>query len=368
MRLLITTDTVGGVWNYTSTLARTLADEGHAVLLAVIGDPTDEQMTLLPENVAIEVRRYRLEWMPDSSVDLGTTARWLAQLARSWRSDVIHLNQMAYPGIVPFQVPTVVVVHSDVSSWFSEVRGFPPTAEWGEYVRVVQAGLAAADVVVAPSQYQADLVCRHYGQRRIRVIHNATEIPAQEPELRSEPSILTVGRAWDPAKGIATVDRALELFGDDAPPAHLLGAVEGPGAVAGQTGRLLRHGAVSRVEVERWMNQTTIYVAASLYEPFGLAVLEAAARGCTLVLSDIGSFRELWDGCATFFPKNDSEQLAVQLRAVLQDREHARALGAAARARARKDFSVERFAADYLSVYSGFPRPTAIPIPALPSL
>jgi glycosyltransferase involved in cell wall biosynthesis len=51
----------------------------------------------------------------------------------------------------------------------------------------------------------------------------------------------------------------------------------------------------------------------SLYEPFGLAPLEAALRGCALVLSDIGSFRELWDGCAAFFPRGDAEVLAAVL-------------------------------------------------------
>ncbi len=49
-----------------------------------------------------------------------------------------------------------------------------------------------------------------------------------------------------------------------------------------------------------------IFVSTSLYEPFGLAVLEAAQAGCPLVLSDIATFRELWDGAAIFFPPGDA--------------------------------------------------------------
>ena len=43
-----------------------------------------------------------------------------------------------------------------------------------------------------------------------------------------------------------------------------------------------------------------VFVSAARYEPFGLAVLEAAQAGCPLVLSDIPTFRELWDGAALF--------------------------------------------------------------------
>ena len=48
------------------------------------------------------------------------------------------------------------------------------------------------------------------------------------------------------------------------------------------------------------MARTAVFVSPALYEPFGLAVLEAAQAGCALVLSDIPTFRELWDGVALF--------------------------------------------------------------------
>src|SRR5690606_1744882 len=63
MRLLLTTDTVGGVWDYSLTLARALEAEGHALLLAVIGTPSDDQLASLPEGIAIECRNHALEWL-----------------------------------------------------------------------------------------------------------------------------------------------------------------------------------------------------------------------------------------------------------------------------------------------------------------
>lgn len=38
----------------------------------------------------------------------------------------------------------------------------------------------------------------------------------------------------------------------------------------------------------------------------GLSVLEAAQAGCALVLGDIDSLRELWDGAATFVPERQA--------------------------------------------------------------
>ena len=49
-----------------------------------------------------------------------------------------------------------------------------------------------------------------------------------------------------------------------------------------------------------------IFAAPALYEPFGLTVLEAAAAGCALVLGDIASLRENWEGAAIFLPPADA--------------------------------------------------------------
>lgn len=63
MKILLTTDTVGGVWDHTVTLARELDAAGHEVLVAVIGEPRDERLAALPAGVQVVWRAYRLEWM-----------------------------------------------------------------------------------------------------------------------------------------------------------------------------------------------------------------------------------------------------------------------------------------------------------------
>ncbi len=71
-----------------------------------------------------------------------------------------------------------------------------------------------------------------------------------------------------------------------------------------------------------------MFASPSRYEPFGLAVLEAAQAGQALVLADIPTFRELWDGAALFA---SDDGFAAALRRALDDPAR---LAAAARKRA----------------------------------
>jgi glycosyltransferase involved in cell wall biosynthesis len=356
MRLLLTTDTVGGVWDYALTLARALEAEGHALLLAVVGELSDDQLAALPEGIAIECRNHRLEWLLAPAAELARSAEWLTRLARGWGAEVVHLNQMAYTGLAPFPAPTIVAVHSDACSWFSEVRHAAPPSEWDEYVRLVRAGLRAASVVVAPTRYQADLVRRHFGRVPESVIHNGAAVPSEEPRPRGEVFLITAGRAWDEGKGIAVLDRAIAILGDAAPPAHLLGDLEGPNGATSRPTALECHGRVPGEEARRLMSRASIYVAPSLYEPFGLSPLEAALRGCALVLSDIGSFRELWDGSAEFSRRGSAPSLAQALENLLAHPDRIAALAEHARARALTRYTADLFVTEYLSLYTAMRR------------
>ena len=94
MRILLTTDTVGGVWDYTRILAESLCAAGHKVLLAVLGDAAADRRGPLPSCVEVAARPYRLEWMPDSAADVEASTAWIEELALEWRPVVVHLNRL----------------------------------------------------------------------------------------------------------------------------------------------------------------------------------------------------------------------------------------------------------------------------------
>src|SRR5689334_19128168 len=113
MRVLMTTDCVGGVWTYVLELARALAPHGVEVALATMGPaPTDEQRREAEQldNVTLHVSTFQLEWMDDPWLDVGRAAEWLMSLECRVRPDVVHLNGYAH-GDLPWRAPTIIVGH-----------------------------------------------------------------------------------------------------------------------------------------------------------------------------------------------------------------------------------------------------------------
>jgi len=351
VRILLTTDTLGGVWDYTAALARVAAADGHELLLAIIGEPSPDQLRAIPAEVTVEWRPDPLEWMPGGMGEVARTSGWLRALASRWDAEVVHLNQMAYTAGRPFDAPTLVVAHSDVASWFAEVRGTGPPAQFADYMTGVRRGLAGADVVAAPTSYQAERVERFFGRGVDRVIPNGAAIPSVVEPRADGLTLMSAGRAWDEAKGIGVLERALAILGAAAPPGDLFGQLEGPDGERFVPTRLRSHGRVTPDRVHAAMRGSTVYVAPSLYEPFGLSPLEAAANGCALLLSDIGSFRELWEGVADFFPPGDASALAAAIDRLASDPARLPAQGAAAHRRALDRYSLRAFGDAYLSLY-----------------
>jgi glycogen synthase len=186
------------------------------------------------------------------------------------------------------------------------------------------------------------------------VIHNGIHLrPVAEEErpASQRPLVLVAARAWDEAKGIAVLDEALELLGADAPSIHLVGPTEGPGGERIRVRNLVPHGEVPGEAMARFYDNAGVYIAPSLYEPFGLTPLEAASHGCALLLSGIGSFRELWNGTATFFEPGSPRDLGVRLINLLEDALAMDVQAAEARARARAAYTAERMTDRYESLY-----------------
>jgi glycosyltransferase involved in cell wall biosynthesis len=104
------------------------------------------------------------------------------------------------------------------------------------------------------------------------------------------------------------------------------------------------------MEIAQHLGAQPVFVSVARYEPFGLAVLEAAQAGCPLILSDIPTFRELWGGAALFVQPEDEEALGSAIESLVQDPEARADLGRAARKRADA-YTVEAMSAGVLAAY-----------------
>lgn len=348
-KVLMTADTVGGVWTYALELARGLADQGIEVALATMGKPLDElqrEMACRVPRLKVFESNFKLEWMEDPWRDVERAGEWLLGLEERFAPDLVHLNGYAH-GSLPWNAPKVVVGHSCVLSWWEAVKKEPAPGDWDRYHGEVRAGLAAADLVIAPSAAMMSELCRHYGPfLRTRVVHNGRDVRQFRPTAK-ENILFSAGRLWDEAKNL----EALESVAPNLPwPVFVAGENHHPdgGEARPHHTRLL--GRLSQRALAAWLGRASIYVLPARYEPFGLSVLEAALSGCALVLGDIPSLRELWRNRAVFVPPDDPEALEDAVLRLIEDPDRRNAMAAGARSRAIER-TTERMVEGYLEAY-----------------
>jgi len=358
MHVLVTADTVGGVWTYTRELVTGLSQRGVRVTLVSFGDiPTTAQSEWLDglRNVDYRATAFRLEWMQDAKDDLQTSTRFLKQVITETDPDLLHLSQYGY-GALECSIPKVVVGHSDVLSWWIAVHNdLPPQNDWiTGYREIVTNGLTGADAVVAPSKWMLNELQEHYGVvRNGSVICNGRNPALFNPHVSKEDLVVSIGRAWDKGKQVSLLSEARHMT-----PVWIAGADKHPdpafqdGLQQPNRTRGVRYlGPQSAAQIRHLFGRASIYAATSQYEPFGLAPVEAAFSRCALIANDIPTFRELWGETACYFQHNNAEDLAAKIRELQQDRELRLTYANLAYRRAKQRFTAERMVTEYLNLY-----------------
>jgi glycosyltransferase involved in cell wall biosynthesis len=354
VNVLMTTDAVGGVFTYSVQLAAALRRERVQVVLASMGRRLSRGQRAEVEAAGAELfeSEYRLEWMDDAWQDVEQAGRWLLDIERAFRPDVVHVNGYAHASL-PWRAPALLVAHSCVCSWWRAVLAEAAPERYARYRTEVARGLAAAACTVAPTAAMLCCLADEYGPLRSSlVIHNGIAHPAA-PSQPKQPFVLAAGRVWDRAKNIERLDEAAAELTAPVFVAGDLAGPDAPGPASFSKVRLL--GALPHAELVRQMRAAAIFAAPALYEPFGLSILEAAAAGCALVLGDIPSLRELWGGAAVFVDPRDARALSSALNQLLSDEAGCSALGASAVTRAHR-YGVARMAERYVSLYRSLTR------------
>ncbi|HEV2404614.1 MAG TPA: glycosyltransferase family 1 protein, partial [Ktedonobacterales bacterium] len=356
-----------GIGRYTRSLTQALAQV----------DPDDQFTLFSSEPATAEYGFPKAPNMRGRVVGVGNRAATIlwqrlnlpipAELVMG-RADVLHGPDYILPPAL--RVPRVVTIH-DLAFLTNPECAVPALAEY--LTHVVPRSLRRADRVIADSQRTADdLVERlNVPPEKIRVIHlgmdtaftDARDAEA-EGELRerlglSQPFILAVGTI-EPRKNyrnlIAAFAKATRE--PDGPPLLV---------IAGRKGWLYEgvFAAVDDFDVRdrvRFLDfiadrdLPTLYRAAtalampSIYEGFGIPVVEAMASGTPVICSDAGPLPEVAGDAALIVPVSDLDALADALYRVATDGELRRSLTARGLARAR-NFSWANAARAHVAVY-----------------
>jgi glycosyltransferase involved in cell wall biosynthesis len=290
--------------------------------------------------VAVRDARFTVRRLPAANMVLWEEVALPLAAARD-RVDLLHLTSNYGPSLAP--CPTVYTIH-DLIEWIRPQLGpwrLPVRHRLGRAVRIrtLPRQVRRAGAVIAVSQASRDDLVRLLGlpADRVHVIpHGVGDdfVPAAAPgEVRRglrlrgfavpDRYVLALG-ALDPRKNGQFLMRAFEKVHARLPDVHLwIVGVERPEEYPvpfpSPPGWLTVLGYVEREVLVGLMQGAAAFVYPSLYEGFGLPVLQAMACGVPVLASNHPVHREVSGGAAVLFDPSDVDDLAGRLSALLSD-------------------------------------------------
>lgn len=362
MHVLVTTDTLSGVWTYTRELVTGLVTRGVRVTLVSLGEiPLPEQISWMDNLHGLEYHptAFRLDWMQEGQQDLKESSAYLVDLIKDLKPDLLHSNQLCY-GSLPVKVPCVVVAHGDLIGWWKAVHGHQPKDSlWLRWYReVVARGVAKASAVVAPSDWMLASIRACYGPPRTdTVIYHGRNPIFFNPYVSKEDSVLAIGRLWDAGRQVSLLTQHTHpmpvcIVGADATvPAPRIPIRADVKLNTDMTSVALK-GPQTDAQLRMLYSRAAVFAATSRYEPSGMAALEAAFSRCAILANDIPSFREIWGDDAIYFRANDAISLADAIRRLSEEPNLCKSYAHRAYQRARERFTAKRMIDEYLRLYS----------------
>lgn len=360
MRILITTDTIGGVWTYARELSLGFLENGCSVALVSFGRiPNPAQLDWVAAQLSRWGSRFRfagsdapLEWMQNNAHARSEAEPLLLRIAREFRADLLLSSQFCF-GALKYAIPRVVVAHSDVLSWAQACRREPlAESSWlAQYRSLVADGLRHADAVIAPTEWMLNALAENFQlPRKSTVIANGRTVAPEAVYRSRKLQAVTAGRMWDEGKNLKLLAEV-----DSPVPLLVAGELEHEASlVAPSCGKAVMLGALDESDLLALFRESTMYVCTSQYEPFGLAPLEAALCGCAVLANDIPSLREVWGSAALFF--RDADGLSALLKMLAGNRRLLDRARARSRHRAQQ-LTMQRMTRNYLQFLQGILQP-----------
>lgn len=281
-------------------------------------------------------------------------------------ADITHLVSLGYK--VATKKPLIVTIHDlgplTQPQYFQNVNSRPWVFE-AAMAQVVE----DAACVVCVSQSTAREVIDFVGgdiASRVRVVLEGVGAeffsdPGADVlarlNLPDAPLIMAAGKI-SPRKNVTAILEALETIAGEVP--HHLVLTGGDGwevaevkariAASPLETRVHLVGFLSEAELRALYHRAALYVHPSLYEGFGLTVLEAMAAGTPVITSNSSSLPEVAGGAACLVDPSDRDALARAMAEILSDPARAAEMTRAGRARARA-LTWEAAARDMVEIY-----------------
>jgi glycosyltransferase involved in cell wall biosynthesis len=348
-----------GVGYYTEHLLRQVVEQGRGDQVTVVSNRAVDTTRRLPPSVRVEVSRGwlpRLLWMQTEA----------PRVLRRLGADVAHFTNGMVPIASP--VPTVVTIHDMSLTLYPR---YHPARRVLLNRPLVDLAARRADVIITVSHSAKHDIVRLYGlpSDRVHVVHEAAA-PSFRP-VRDGAALARVRRRYaladrfilyvgtiEPRKNLATLLDAFVARRADLP--HQL-VCAGPHGwlsedIDGRLAPLYAEGAVRLTGYVPFDDLPALYTLAemlvfpSLYEGFGLPVVEAMACGTPVMTGQVPALVEVTGEAAVHADCRDVEALGEAIVALARSRARRDHLARLGPVRAAA-FSWERAARETLDVY-----------------
>jgi glycosyltransferase involved in cell wall biosynthesis len=239
-------------------------------------------------------------------------------------ADLVHAPNCFLPLARPCM--GVVTIHDLAFEVFPD--DFSARTGW-KYRTFARRAARSAQRVICVSGYTADDVVRRYDvdPGRVRVIPNAPSLAiGDEPVPGDGPYLLAVGDLRPKKNLLRLVEAFRALRREGLEHRLVLAGVdggEGPVVQAAAGGEPVQlTGYLSDARLDALMRGADALVHPSLYEGFGLVLVEAMARGVPVAASRATALPETGGDAAEYFDPLDVGDMAAAIRRVVADRSH----------------------------------------------
>lgn len=353
-----------GIGRYTRELA-----------LALTHLPDAPNLTLFHNRHPLDHLPHELAGLPRVEVPLGDRA-WRAllltgqRLPRPWESQIEGCNLFHGTDALAPHLPQPIVLTVHDLSPLIYPQHHTTLHRLHSSLSLSRTIHRAAAVIAVSAATRRDLLEKFdLPPEKVHVVHNGVDhrrfFPRYRPEARQraglmlgiEPPYLLALGTLEPRKNLTSLLRAYARLGRDVPKLVLAGARgwgEGPifelVRELGLQERVRFTGHVPESVLPDLYAGSRLFIYPSLYEGFGLPVLEALACGAPVITSNSSSLPEVAGDAALLVPPDDVDELVRAMRRVLEDkklRDDLRARGP----RQAAPFTWERAARETRAIY-----------------
>ena len=335
---------VGGVEQGVIQLTKYITSIDHSVVILCKRSRLEQVENVFKEHQNLKIIPLDVSTHAMSLKNVKLDSNTIQDIASSEKADIIHFF---YNWSFPFRkkAPSILTVHDVIPFTFREAMGL--FRNMFLYKPGIRKACRLNDIIATVSDYSKQDIAEKVGVpvEKIRVVPNGLrEINPKDPSLEielknrfaiNEKYVLNVGGIHERKNIVKLVHAFAGLVNHRGYSGKLLitGNVSGApyqrkmkkicDASVRETGmenKIVFTGYISEQELDSLFRMAGILIYPSLYEGFGIPILEAMKMGLPVITSNITAMPEVAGGAAYLVDPNSIEDMTSAMSEVLQNK------------------------------------------------